>query len=275
MKYDPLKKEAGGFFNRFKITRILFYRILDMLLLRSWYIRKELRRWAQTKDNKERDIKILDAGAGFGQYVYFLSGLSKNFRVKGVDLDKGLISECKNFFTHTSRGDRVDFEAADLTEFSEESSYNLILCVDVMEHIKNDINVFSNFHKSLVNGGTLLISTPYGDDAAIDAKKGTPFVDEHVRHGYTPYSIRQKLEKAGFSDIKTEFSYGRFGHIAWKLSMKYPVMLYNKSRWLFLFIPFYYIIVLPFCIALNYADLKKRNSSGRGLIITARNKTVK
>lgn len=275
MKYDPLKKEAGGIFNRLKITRILFYRILNILLLRSWYIRKELRRWAQTKKNEERDIKILDAGTGFGQYVYFISGLNKNFRVKGIDLDKELISECENFFTKTGRGERVDFEVADLTEFSEERSYKLILCVDVMEHIENDIKVFSNFYKSLVKEGTLLISTPYGDDADIDEKNGSPFVDEHVRHGYTPGSITDKLKKAGFSNIQTEYSYGRSGHIAWKLSMKYPVMLYNKSRWLFLFVPFYYIIVLPFCIALNYADLKKNNSSGRGLIVTARKKTEK
>ena len=38
--------------------------------------------------------------------------------------------------------------------------YNIILSVDVMEHIEEDVLVFQNFYKSLKNNGVLLISTP-------------------------------------------------------------------------------------------------------------------
>ncbi len=268
MQYDPLKKEAGGIFNRFRTGRILFYKILDMLLLRSWYIRREIRKWKRSLKTG-KDINILDAGSGFGQYVYFISGLSKRFYVKGIELNKNLVSECRDFFSATKRSGRVDFETGDLAAFTEKNRYTLILCVDVMEHIEKDTEVFSNFYKSLVPGGMLLISTPFGDDSGNFENSESPFVDEHVRHGYTPEGIETKLKKAGFSEIDSVFSYGSPGHISWKLSLKYPVILYNKSRLLFLLIPFYYIIVLPFCMILNLVDLYRNNSSGRGLIIKA------
>ncbi|MFP4367448.1 MAG: hypothetical protein ACLFQA_10175, partial [Bacteroidales bacterium] len=69
MHYDPIKKQAGNIFNCCKSARILFYRLLHLLLLRSWHIRREIRKWSRhAPDN----ALVLDAGSGFGQYVYFV-----------------------------------------------------------------------------------------------------------------------------------------------------------------------------------------------------------
>ena len=43
MKYDPIKRSLGSVFNTTPFLRIFFYRLLDLLLLRSWHIRRELR----------------------------------------------------------------------------------------------------------------------------------------------------------------------------------------------------------------------------------------
>ena len=45
MKYDPIKRKLGVVFNRTPALRKLFYRLLDILLLRSWHIRKALKEW--------------------------------------------------------------------------------------------------------------------------------------------------------------------------------------------------------------------------------------
>lgn len=66
MHYDPIKRSLGVVFNKTPFLRKLFYNLLDLLLLRSWHIHKELREWMKGKGN---DVKILDAGAGFGQYT--------------------------------------------------------------------------------------------------------------------------------------------------------------------------------------------------------------
>ena len=54
MQYDPIKRSLGNIFNRTPALRILFYRLLDLLLLRSWHIRRELRQ--MKADDEIRNI---------------------------------------------------------------------------------------------------------------------------------------------------------------------------------------------------------------------------
>ena len=48
MQYDPIKRSLGKVFNKNPFLRKLFYQLLDLLLLRAWHIRKELRKRGQT-----------------------------------------------------------------------------------------------------------------------------------------------------------------------------------------------------------------------------------
>ena len=125
----------------------------------------------------------------------------------------------------------------------------------------------------------LLISTPSdqgGSDTEHDHDhdhdhphgiKG--FIDEHVRDGYNIQDIEEKLRTAGFSKVEARYSYGMPGKISWKLAMKYPIIILNSSRIFFLIIPFWYLITFPFCLILNWLDLKMHHSSGTGLIVKA------
>ncbi len=66
MNYDPIKKDLGVVFNSSPILRKLFYQLLDLLLLRTWHVHRELKTWMKNKTT----AKILDAGSGFGQYSF-------------------------------------------------------------------------------------------------------------------------------------------------------------------------------------------------------------
>ena len=265
MQYDPIKRSLGTIFNKTPFLRISFYKLLDLLLLRAWHIKKEIR---QIKDSNE--FNILDAGSGFGQYSHFLARKFKKAQLLAVDVKEDQIEDCKQFFAKTSMADRVEFAVADLTEYSAKEKYNLILSVDVMEHIEDDVKVFQNFYSSLKKGGALLISTPSdqgGSDVHDDHEES--FIDEHVRDGYNIDEIKTKLQSAGFSDITTGYSYGTPGKISWKLSMKYPISLLNVSKIFFILLPFYYIITFPFCIVLNFLDVRLKHKTGTGLIVKA------
>ena len=79
---------------------------------------------------------------------------------------------------------------ADLTTLADKNTYNIILSVDVMEHIEEDVKVFRNFYNSLQENGILLISTPSdkgGSDVHSDEEES--FIDEHVRDGYSIQDI--------------------------------------------------------------------------------------
>jgi SAM-dependent methyltransferase len=267
MQYDPIKKQAGKIFDCCKFARVVFYRLLDLLLLRSWYIRHEIRKWAA---GAPADARILDAGSGFGQYVYYLSRVSGRYRIKGVDVKAGEIEICNRFFGNNGPGAQIKFETADLTTFVEPGVYDLILCIDVMEHIGEDVRVMENLFRSLRKGGTLLISTPSDKGGSDVHKEGDgSFIEEHVRDGYAVEEIEAKLGRAGFRRIESEYSYGKPGQLSWKLSMKYPVKMLNLGKVFFLVLPFYYMAVLPFAMALNFRDLRKKNITGTGLIVKA------
>jgi len=270
MQYDPIKRSLGKVFNQSPSLRIFFYKLLDLLLLRSWYIRRELKNQARNKPN---DVKVLDAGSGFGQYDYYMSSLGRNWNITGVDVKEEQIADCNQFFNRISRSDRVQFQMGDLTKFIQPEQYDIILSVDVMEHILEDELVFRNFYASMKKGGTLLISTP-SDQGGSDTHEHEHdevhgFIDEHVRDGYNAEDITKKLVKAGFRDIETKYTYGRPGSLSWKLSMKYPILMLNRSRFFFVLVPFYYLLVYPVAYVLNVMDVHRKQESGTGLMVTA------
>lgn len=270
MQYDPIKRSLGRVFNATPGFRLLFYRLLNLLLLRSWYIRRELKRWASPQGEV---ADILDAGSGFGQYSWSLSKLGDDYRIFGVDVKEEQVEDCNRFFSKLGKGERVTFRMADLTSFSEPETYDLILSVDVMEHIEEDREVFRNFFRSMTPGGMLLISTPSdkgGSDAHEHSSDGVSgFIDEHVRDGYNREEIREKLEEAGFSNIECRYSYGKPGHISWLLSMKFPITMLNKSKLFFVLLPLYYLVVWPFACILNQMDVSMTHKEGTGLIVKA------
>lgn len=267
MHYDPIKRSLGNVFNKSPFLRKLFYNLLDLLLLRAWHIHVELKKW--TKTIVKKDISILDAGAGFGQYSYYMSKINSEYKITSVDVKQEQVEDCNRFFQQINNPN-VHFEVADLTKFVKENSYDLALSVDVMEHILEDVLVFKNIHASLKQGGMLLISTP-SDQGGSDVHEGddSSFIEEHVRDGYNIKEIEEKLKSAGFSKVDARYSYGSPGKISWRLSMKYPIQLLGVSKLFFILIPFYYVVVYPIAFVLNYLDTVTNHATGTGLIVKA------
>jgi SAM-dependent methyltransferase len=267
MQYDPIKKTLGKIFNKTPFLRILLYKLLDLLLLRTWHVKKEIREWSKTHKEEQH---ILDAGSGFGQYSFYLSGKNKNWKIDAVDVKVEQIADCSSFFYRVKRHN-VTFGLADLTTYSRPEAFDLILSVDVMEHIEEDEKVFRNFYESLAKDGMLLISTPsdQGGSDVHDHGEEHSFIDEHVRDGYNIDDIREKLKKAGFTKTVARYAYGKPGQIGWRLSMKYPIQMLNASKLFFILLPFYYILTFPFALIFNWMDLVKQHKTGTGLIVKA------
>lgn len=267
MQYDPIKRSLGNVFNKSPFLRKTFYSLLDLLLLRAWHVQKELSVWNLEPGNKKN---ILDAGAGFGQYSYWMYKHFIGCNILAVDVKDEQVADCNNFFNSIGAGNSVKFIVDDLTVFKKENQYDLILSVDVMEHILEDVLVFKNFYASMKVGGMLLISTPSdqgGSDVHADADSS--FIEEHVRDGYNIKEIEQKLLSAGFSKVETRYSYGTLGKISWRLSMKYPIIMLGVSKLFFILLPLYYILAYPVSFILNYFDVHSKHRTGTGLIVKA------
>jgi 2-polyprenyl-3-methyl-5-hydroxy-6-metoxy-1,4-benzoquinol methylase len=268
MQYEPIKRSLGKVFTKSIFLRKTLYILLDLLLLRTWHVKRALRKIASTLP---ADASVLDAGSGFGQYTWRISCLYKRWRIRAIDINKEQVDDCNDFISRTGRSERVRFVTADLTLLNDTDLYDFILTVDVMEHIEKDELVFSNFYKSLKNNGVLMISTP-SDKGGSDVhnNKDHSFIDEHVRDGYSMDEIGQKLKVAGFGVVDARYTYGWAGNISWIFSMKFPVKMINKSYLFFVILPFYYLVVFPFSFFLNIIDLNCRIKKGTGLVVIAR-----
>lgn len=268
MQYDPIKKSLGKVFNKSPFLRKLFYRLLNLLLLRTWHIHRQLRIWA--KDKRQSAKHILDAGSGFGQYSYKMAKMSKKWQITAVDVKEEQVEDCNNFFTKIGLNDRVKFSIEDLVHYQRPDTYDLVLSVDVMEHILEDVDVFKNFAVSLKKGGVLLISTPSDQGGSdVHGDEESSFIEEHVRDGYNKEEITQKILSAGFSKVKVGYSYGAPGKISWRFSMKYPIVMLGKSKLFFIILPFYYLLFYPGCLILNWLDVRQNHKTGTGLIVVA------
>jgi SAM-dependent methyltransferase len=266
MQYDPIKRSLGNVFNKTPFLRRIFYRLLDLLLLRAWHIHKELRKWI--RENKKA-TDILDAGAGFGQYTYWLNQKNPSWKILSVDVKDEQVADCNNFFSRIGAAN-VRFEVQDLTQYVNPGSFDLVVCVDVMEHILEDVQVFKNFHASMKTGAMLVISTPSDQGGSdVHGDEQSSFIEEHVRDGYNINEIQEKLRSAGFSRTYARYQYGTPGKISWRLSMKYPIQMLGVTKLFFILLPFYYLVAYPIAFILNYVDTYSMHRTGTGLIVQA------
>ncbi len=258
MQYDKVKDKFAVAIDRFPIFRKLFYLLLDMLLLRQLYVKREIKKYFSTG----KSLRFYDAGAGFGQYSYFILRQFKKAKVHAVDLKTDYMD---SFANYAKKVDWQNFAAqqADLVEYVPEESFDLIIAIDILEHIEDDEQVLQNFRKVLTQGGKLIISSPSNID------ESAKFTAEHVRPGYSKEDICSKLGNAGFKIISFEYSYGKFGQIYWKLALKIPLSLISKSKILTIFLPIYYILFYPIAFGFMLLDYCNKNEIGTGVIVVA------
>src|ERR1035437_217993 len=268
MHYDPIKDIFASILRKFPFLRVLFYKLLDLMFLRSWYVRRELLRIRNVFGKKE--ISIYDAGSGYGQYTYFITKHLMPCTVYSVDIKDKWINDTREFF-NKQKISNVDFAVEDLTEIEHQDKFDLIVCVDVMEHIEEDKKVFRNFYNALKKGGYMLINSPsiYGGSDVHDEKEKS-FISEHARDGYSNEDLELKLNPLGFSTYRSRYTYGFWGDKAWRLEIKYPMVMLNATKVFFIILPFYYLVTFPFTlIMMNLAFLAK-NRVGSGINFIAK-----
>ena len=267
MHYDPIKNTIGKYVRRNIFLRKIFYKLLGIMFLREWYVKKRIKEIF----NLNPPEQIFDAGSGFGQYSYFMTKKFPKANLLGVDVKNDQIEDCNYFFDKAGKAN-CKFEIADLTKIDYKDKFDFILSVDVMEHIEDNLGVFKRFYNALRRNGNLLINTPSnlgGSDA--HSEEDDSFIGEHVRLGYSKEDICTKLETAGFTIERFEYTYGKWGNRDWRLAIKYPMLLLNKSQIFFIILPFYYLFTIWWALLFMWLDLNEIDkTSGTGVIVIGR-----
>jgi SAM-dependent methyltransferase len=258
MQYDPIKDILFRAVTRYPYLRKVFFFLLDRLFLRQWYVKKHITRLFAKHDK----IDFYDAGAGFCQYSDFILSKYPGSHVLALDLKDKYLKNYAMYADKKFQG-RFDWISEDLVTYVPDVESNLVIAIDILEHIENDVQALRNMYLALSGGGKLIISTPSETDEA------ARFTSEHVRPGYAMIDLIGKLKKTGFEILISEYSYGRWGKISWILGIKTPLLLVSYSKIMLLLLPIYYLCLYPIVYLLMLGDINGSNKTGNGIIVVA------
>lgn len=158
--------------------------------------------WIEQELKKIRPgARILDAGAGEQQYKKFCSHLeyvSQDFaKYDGKGDDKGLQME---------KWDQTELDIiSDITTIPEpDQSFDVIMCIEVFEHLPSPLLALEEFSRLLRKGGQLIMTAPFCGL--------THFAPYHFYGGFTQYFYKYHLPEYGFeiTDIQTNGTYFEF-----------------------------------------------------------------
>ena len=87
-----------------------------------------------------------------------------------------------------------------------------VICLNVLEHVENDLAGLRNIHSCLKPGGRAIILVPHGQEiyGTLDAALG------HFRR-YSHEELRAKMEQTGFR-VETILDFNRISRPAWYIS---------------------------------------------------------
>ncbi len=137
------------------------------------------------------NIKILDIGCGTGALMKQIEPYGS---VTGIDVSSQAVAFCK------SRG-ISNVRLGDATSISEkDNTFDLVVALDVLEHVQDDRKVLSEMLRVLKPGGKLIVFVP----AYMILWGVTDMLSEHYRR-YTRSELKNKASDAGIAIIKASY----------------------------------------------------------------------
>ncbi len=155
--------------------------------------------------------RILEAGCGNGNLTSHL--LDKEL-VVAVDNDLFMLDELKKRY---GSNEKIRAIKAGLNDLPKKELLNLkldtIICLNTLEHIKEDMEVLKNFNSMLSNGHLILLVPAF--------KKLYCHLDKAAGH-YRRYQLKEiseKVESCGF-EIQKKMYFNLFGILGWLVNGK-------------------------------------------------------
>ena len=135
--------------------------------------------------------RILDAGAGELQYKIFcehLNYVSQDFcRYDGMGDGSGLQTRSWN-------NSKADIKCDIITITEPDASFDVIMCVEVIEHLPEPIKAIQEFARLLKPGGHLILTAPFCSL--------THFAPFHFYSGFNRYFYQKWLKELGFDIVE-------------------------------------------------------------------------
>jgi len=202
-----------------------FWVVLRFALSRDIYIDKDkdildafsdaprFNRWMADTIRPYIGKNVMEIGAGIGNLTRLL--VARRKRYVATDLDREHLERLRSQLMA-----RPNLETAQLDASRAEDhvpfhgQMDTVVCLNVVEHIKDDLGALRNIHALLQEGGRAVILVPEGQSIfnCLDEELG------HWRR-YSEDQLRQRMAEAGF-DVETMLRFNRISRPGWWLNGK-------------------------------------------------------
>ncbi len=149
---------------------------------------------------KDKSIKILDIGCGFGSLVKLLKD-SGYTNILGIDLSESQVAIAHQFGLS-------EVQVNDINDFlsSKENTFDVITGIDIIEHFSKDelIDLLNIIKKSLKLNGIAIFRTPNNDAPFATIYSRGDFTHENYLNGS---SAEQLMLSMGFKEIEVNESH--------------------------------------------------------------------
>ena len=197
---------------------------------------------------------ILDVGCGSGMFTFYLSKKVKHAFVYGIDSDQELIGRSKEI-QNSRCVDNIAFFAKDVLQIHYDNFFDMVLCIDVLEHISMDRIALQNIRNALRPGGWLLLHVPLTPQWRFFKKFKTYEQKDHVRDGYDLQALLRMIKTSGFRVKRYFLTFGILGAMAWELGI---ILLKCKPI---------FVMSYPFLFLLSYIDSTVSNRAGNCIFL--------
>lgn len=150
---------------------------------------------------KNKEIKLLDIGCGFGSLVSLLKKEGYT-NLKGIDLSESQVKIAHDF------GMKSEVEVNDISKYlvDKENYFDVITGIDIIEHFSKDelIELLVTLKKSLKTGGIAIFRTPNNDAPFATVFANGDFTHENYMNSSSATQLSLSM---GFINIEVNSSH--------------------------------------------------------------------
>lgn len=172
---------------------------------------KKLGKWLISHFERHIGPRVLEAGSGIGTLSEFLI---RRQRLVCVDYDPFYVRMIRMRFGVLENFRAEPFDLTDMKSYAwlHDERLDTIICINVLEHIEDDLAVLRKFFEVLQPGGNLILLVPHSHVlmGPTDRTLG------HVRR-YERKDLAETVNRAGF-EVRELFGYNRLGGLGWFVS---------------------------------------------------------
>ncbi len=156
--------------------------------------------------------RVLEIGAGIGNLTRVLIPRVKCY--VAADIDPEHMARLATRFQHRHNLHVRHCDLAEASDFAGLGGMDTVVCLNVLEHIEDDMQGLRNIHSALAKDGRAIVLVPHGQEifGTLDAALG------HYRR-YSHEELRQKMEQAGFR-VERILDFNRISRPGWYVSGK-------------------------------------------------------